>query len=150
MVRRSVRRTALERDTYLALVRAVGEFEREAAELLRKFDLSAAQYNVLRILRGAGPGGATCGEVGGQLLRHDPDVTRLLDRLEAAGLISRSRDTADRRVVRTRITDAALALLDRLDAPVTELHTRQFGHVPDATLASLRGLVEQVRARTGS
>ena len=147
MARRQPKRTGLERETFLALVRVVGDLEREVTELLRAHDLSTAQYNVLRILRGAGSEGATCGEVGGKLIRHDPDVTRLLDRLENAGLISRSRDLADRRVVRTRITDAGLSLLDRIDGPMDDLHARQFAHVPDAMLTSLRDLLEQTRAR---
>jgi DNA-binding MarR family transcriptional regulator len=148
VAKRLAKRTGLERDTFLALVRVVGDMEREVTELLRAHDLSTAQYNVLRILRGAGSAGATCGEVGGKLIRHDPDVTRLLDRLEAVRLISRTRDAADRRVVRTRITEAGLSLLDRLDGPMNDLHARQFGHVPDSALASLHDLLAQARART--
>ena len=105
------------------------ELERESVELLKTADLSPAQYNVLRILRGAGPEGATCGDVTSKLVKHDPDVTRLLDRLERRELIVRTREVSDRRVVRTRITKAGLALLAELDDPVDALHERQLGHL---------------------
>jgi len=81
------------------------------------------------------------------MISHDPDMTRLLDRMEKRGLISRARQTDDRRVIRTRITPAGLALLKSLDQPVRELHKRQFLHMPAARLKSLARLLEEVRAR---
>jgi DNA-binding MarR family transcriptional regulator len=131
----------------IALVEAAGQLERDVVDLLKTADLTTAQFNVLRILRGAGPQGATCGQVGDQLIRHDPDVTRLLDRLDRRGLIERARDAGDRRIVRTRITSAGLALIARLDAPVDALHERQFGHLSERQLADLHALVETLRAR---
>jgi DNA-binding MarR family transcriptional regulator len=131
----------------ISLVEAAGQLERGVVDLLKSADLTAAQFNVLRILRGVGPDGATCGQVGERLIRHDPDVTRLLDRLDRRGLIARGRDAADRRIVRTRITRKGLALIARLDAPVDALHERQFGHLSERQLSDLRDLVETLRAR---
>ena len=100
--------------------------EREVIELLKGAELSLSQYNILRILRGAGAAGLACGQVGSRLIRHDPDMTRLLDRIEKLGLIVRARGKADRRVVTARITDDGLELLAKLDRPVLEAHERQF------------------------
>lgn len=132
---------------FLSIVQAAEEMQRGVAELLKTRDLSLAQYNVLRILRGAGPEGATCGNVSDNLVRHDPDVTRLMDRLDKRGLIERARDTRDRRVVRTHLTKAGLALLAELDEPVDELHARQLGHVGSKRLADLVALLDEARAK---
>ena len=141
------RRTQLQVDTQLALMAAVTEQERDIVELLKQSDLSLAQYNVLRILRGAGPNGTTCGDVSGRLVKHDPDVTRLADRLEKRGLIARGRDVNDRRVVRTRITKAGLNVLASLDGPLDDLHERQVGHMTERQLHDLQALVAALRAR---
>lgn len=132
---------------FLSIVQAAEEMQRGVAELLKTRDLSLAQYNVLRILRGSGAEGATCSDVGHNLVRHDPDVTRLLDRLEKRGLIERARDTKDRRVVRTKITKAGATLLAELDDPVDELHARQLGHVGSKRLADLVALLDDARGR---
>ena len=116
--------------------------------LKNALDYFYAQYNVLRILRGAGPAGATCSDVAGSLIQHDPDVTRLLDRLDTRGLIERGRDAKDRRIVRTKITKAGAALLAELDEPVAALHARQLGHVSDKRLDDLVALLGE--ARTGN
>jgi len=139
-------RPVVERDAFLAVLKAARDLERDSVELLKMHDLSLAQYNVLRILRGAGGVGSTCGQIGSQLIKHDPDVTRLLDRLERTGLIERARDTQDRRVVRTRITKAGLAVLAELDKPVEELHRRQFGHMSQASLEALGRLLDEARS----
>ncbi len=138
----------LPADAFLAIVRAAEELQRGAVELFKDYDLSLAQYNVLRILRGAGPAGATCSDVAGSLIQHDPDVTRLLDRLDTRGLIERGRDAKDRRIVRTKITKAGAALLAELDEPVAALHARQLGHVSDKRLDDLVALLGE--ARTGN
>ena len=111
------------------------------------FAISRPQYNVLRILRGAEPTGLPCSGIGERMISHDPDMTRLLDRMEKRGLISRARQTDDRRVIKTRITPAGLVLLKSLDQPVRELHKRQFHHLPAARLKALAELLEEVRAR---
>jgi len=83
---------------------------------LKTQNLPHPQYNVLRILRGARPEAITCSEIAERMIVRDPDITRLLDRLEDRGFITRSRDADDRRVVRTAITPAGLAELERLDS----------------------------------
>ncbi len=140
-------RTVAQVETLLAVLEAANRLEREVTELLKTADLTTAQFNVLRILRGAGPGGVTCGQVASRLVRHDPDVTRLLDRLDRRGLIERQRDGRDRRIVRTHITKKGLDVLSALDAPVDALHERQFGHMSGTDLESLRGLTETLVAR---
>ena len=141
------RRTQLQFETQAAMAELVIAHEREFAELLKPADLSPAQFNVLRILRGAGPAGATCGDVTGKLIKHDPDVTRLLDRLEKRELIVRARDASDRRVVRTRITQTGLELLATLDEPLDALHERQVGHLSERQLRDLQALIAAFAAR---
>lgn len=135
-------------EAFLAIVRTAEGLQRDFVELFKQHELSLSQYNVLRILRGAGPEGVTCGDVANRLIRHDPDVTRLLDRLDRRGLIERGRDSKDRRVVRTMITSAGEDLLARLDEPVEALHARQLGHVSKKRLGELIALLDD--ARTGS
>src|SRR5271167_3966247 len=96
-----------EEAVFLDLLRTTDVLSRGLVQVLKTEDLSATQYNVLRILRGA-PGGLACGEIAGRMITRDPDVTRLLDRLEKRGLISRWRETRDRRTVMARITPQGL------------------------------------------
>jgi len=133
-------------EAQLGVLRTAEVLGRGTVELLRPFGLTPTQYNVLRILRGAGPEGLPCAEVGTRMLTHEPDVTRLLDRLQRAGLIARARAVEDRRVVLTRITEAGLALLERLDAPVAELSRRRLGTISESDLRSLIRLLDAVRA----
>lgn len=126
---------------YLALQRLAARQQYAAGELLRQHDLSGPQFNVLRILRGAGDGGLRCSDIGARLLVHDPDVTRLLDRLEKAGRVRRARDPHDRRVVMAYLTEEGRAVLGTLDAPLTELHARQFAALSPERLALLVALL---------
>jgi DNA-binding MarR family transcriptional regulator len=137
----------VEAEVFVALQRIADSLGLETEQLLKPHGLTGTQYNVLRILRGAEPEGLPCSGIGDRMISHDPDMTRLLDRMEKRGLISRARQTDDRRVVRTRITPAGLALLKSLDQPVRELHKRQFLHMPAARLKTLAKLLEEVRAR---
>jgi DNA-binding MarR family transcriptional regulator len=114
--------------------------------VLKTEDLSGTQYNVLRILRGA-PDGLACGEIAGRMITRDPDVTRLLDRLEKRGLISRCRETKDRRTVMTRITPAGLRSLANLDEPVRAAHRKQLGHLGPKRLRALAELLRIARSR---
>jgi DNA-binding MarR family transcriptional regulator len=139
-------RDLLARDAYLNVVRLHERLDGEFEELFRQAGLSGAQYNVLRILRGAPREGLACQAIGERLLTRVPDVTRLLDRLEAAGLVTRRRSEEDRRVVLTRLTRAGRALLTRLDEPVAALHRRQFAGMPAAALATLNRALEQALA----
>ena len=132
---------------FVALLRTADALSQEAEQLLKATGLTGTQYNVLRILRGAEPQGLPCRGIGDRMISHDPDMTRLLDRMEKRGLITRERQTDDRRVVETRITPQALRLLKTLDQPVHELHKRQFRHMPAARLKILSRLLEEVRTR---
>ncbi len=138
--------TGLEQATFLSLQRLAADLGQEVAELLKPAGLSAAQYNVLRILRGAGDTGLACGEIAERMISKDPDITRLLDRLEKRGLVTRARETDDRRVVTTRITDEARALLASLDERVAELHRRQLSALGEEKLLRLQALLEEARA----
>lgn len=137
----------LEAQVFVNLLRAADALTRGAEGLLKPYNLSATQYNILRILRGAGPEGLACREVGARLISRDPDITRLFDRMETRGLIVRAREADDRRVVRTRITDEGLRLLAELDRPVRDLHRRQLGQLPEKELRRLMDLLERIRER---
>jgi DNA-binding MarR family transcriptional regulator len=132
---------------FVALLQTADALSQEAEQLLKAAGLTGTQYNVLRILRGAEPEGLPCRGISDRMISHDPDMTRLLDRMEKRGLITRERQTDDRRVVKARITPRALSLLKTLDHPVHELHKRQFRHMPAARLKILSRLLEEVRAR---
>ena len=133
-----------EEGTYLELCRTADILSRGVSEVLKVEELSPNQYNVLRILRGA-PEGLPCGEIGTRMITRDPDITRLLDRLEKRGLIVRSREAQDRRRVMARIERAGLHLLGRLDEPMREAHRRQLGHLGRDRLRNLNELLEMVR-----
>jgi len=132
---------------FVALLQTADALSQEAEQFLKTAGLTGTQYNVLRILRGAEPEGLPCRGIGDRMISHDPDMTRLLDRMEKRGLITRERRTDDRRVVKTRITPRALRLLKTLDQPIHELHKRQFWHMTAARLKILSRLLEEVRAR---
>jgi DNA-binding MarR family transcriptional regulator len=138
---------SLESSIFVGILRAADTLGQEAERLVKAAGLTGAQYNVLRILRGAEPNGLPCRAIGDRMISHDPDMTRLLDRMEKRGLITRERQTDDRRVVKTRITSSALSLLKTLDRPVHELHKRQFRHMSAARLKILSDLLEKVRVR---
>jgi DNA-binding MarR family transcriptional regulator len=114
-------------------------------EALKPSGLTPTQYNVLRILRGAGAEGLACREIAERMVNRDPDITRLLDRLEGQKLVRRSREKKDRRVVMTYITPEGLRLLKELDGPMAELHERQLGHLKEQHLKNLAGLLETAR-----
>lgn len=133
-----------EEAAFLDLLRTTDALTRQLAPVLKERNLSATQYNVLRILRGA-PQGLPCGEIANRMITRDPDITRLLDRLEKRELISRHRETADRRTVTSRITPAGLKLLAELDVPIQEAHRRQLGHLGAQRLQALRELLAACR-----
>jgi DNA-binding MarR family transcriptional regulator len=134
-----------EEELFLNLVRTADLLQRKGAELFKSADLSPNQYNVLRILRGAGAEGLACGEVGDRMVTRDPDITRLLDRLEKRDLVRRAREKGDRRVVTARITAAGLELLRKLDEPVAEWHRTQLGHLDPKQQETLIRLLETAR-----
>ena len=134
-----------EEVAFLDLARTTDMLSRPLAQLLKTHDLSPPQYNILRILRGS-PDGLNCREIGHRMISRDPDITRLLDRLEKRGLISRTRDHADRRVVWARITAAGLHLLAGLDQPILNTHRKLLGHLGLRRLQTLARLLEVCRA----
>jgi DNA-binding MarR family transcriptional regulator len=134
-----------EEAAFVDLLRTCDLLSRGLAQILKAEDISATQYNVLRILRGS-PGGLPCGEIARRMITRDPDVTRLLDRMEKRGLISRFRDTKDRRTVIGKITAEGLKLLARLDEPIQEAHRKQLGHLGKNRLWALTELLAAARA----
>ena len=137
----------LEDQAFILLQKTADRLAQEVEQLLKASGLTGTQYNVLRILRGAEPDGLACSAIGEKMISHDPDMTRLLDRMEKRGLITRHRQAIDRRVVKTRITSRGLELLKRLDRPVHDLHKQQFRHVNLQRLKTLAELLEEVRKR---
>lgn len=135
-----------EESAFLHLLRTTDMLSRGLVHVLKVEELSSTQYNVLRILRGA-PQGLPCGEIANRMITRDPDVTRLLDRLEKRKLISRCRETKDRRTVRTRIAPEGLKLLARLDEPVQAAHRRQLGHLGRRRLLALAELLRACRSQ---
>lgn len=141
-----------EDEAFLNLIRTTELLRREVIELFKPHDITHAQYNVLRILRGAlresdpHNRARTCGDIASRLVTFEPDVTRLLDKLERQGLIIRERDIDDRRVVRSRITDKGLTLLDDLDDPIIGIQRRRLGRLGQDRLTTLIDLLEDLRS----
>ena len=136
---------SLEEEVLLGLARTADAVARAGEEVLKGSGLTATQYNVLRILRGAGAVGLSCGDVASRMITRDPDLTRLLDRLEARALVKRARDVEDRRVVLTRITREGLALLTELDEPVQAQNRKAVGHLGEQKLRTLAQLLDEAR-----
>jgi DNA-binding MarR family transcriptional regulator len=134
----------LEDQAFIALQKAADSLGQHAEQLVKANGLTGAQYNVLRILRGAEPDGLGCSSIGDRMISHDPDMTRLLDRMEKRGLITRKRQSDDRRVVKTRITTEGLSILRKLDQPIRELHKRQFREISAAQLKNLIEILDQI------
>jgi DNA-binding MarR family transcriptional regulator len=135
---------------FIALQKAADKLALQADQLLKLNGLTGAQYNVLRILRGAEPQGLACSSIAERMISHDPDMTRLLDRMEKRHLITRKRQSDDRRVVKTKITSSGLELLKRLDPTVRELHKRQFAHIAAARVRTLADLLDEICAEDGN
>ncbi|MEJ2217931.1 MAG: MarR family transcriptional regulator [Gemmatimonadota bacterium] len=136
---------SLEQEAYLSLGRTWAVLEHALAEALKPHGITPTQYNVLRILRGAGAEGLCRSEVMERMIARVPDATRLLDRMEAAGLIARERSSEDRRFVTTHVTDEGLQLLAELDEAILELHRRQFTAVDEEDLRRIIELLGTVR-----
>jgi DNA-binding MarR family transcriptional regulator len=136
---------SLEEEVVVNVIRTAEYVGSRGAEVFKRADLTPTQYNALRILRGAGEEGLSCREIGDRMVTKDSDVTRLLDRLERRGLISRERPAQNRRLVLTRITAEGLRLLAELDGPVAESHRRLVGHLGKTRLATLNRLLDALR-----
>ncbi len=146
-IRSSGRFASPEEEVSLNILRTAALLEHAVAEHLRPHGLTPTQYNVLRILRGAGEAGLCRNEVGERMLNPVPDVTRLLDRMEDAGLVARDRDARDRRFVTARITPDGLEKLAALDEPVSRMHEELLGHMDENELRRLAQLLEESRER---
>lgn len=138
-----------EEAVYLSILVTAEQLKTRAAELFRTRDLTHQQYNVLRILRGAGKTGISCREIGERMINRDSDITRMLDRLESNGLITRERQTEDRRVVLAFISPKGLELLADLDSPVVESNKEQLGHMSQKELETLSRLLKKARNPEG-
>lgn len=131
-------------EAMLNIIRTADVFSQRASEALKEFDLSPSQYNVLRILRGS-PDGLCCGEIGERMISRDPDITRLLDRLDKRELVRRARGTHDRRVVIVRISPDGLALLAKADPKILAVNRQLLGHMGERKLRELIALLEEAR-----
>jgi DNA-binding MarR family transcriptional regulator len=134
---------------YVALQKSADLLGRDMAVVLKEYELSPTQYNVLRILRGAGAAGLPCGEIAARMITRDPDITRLLDRMEKQGWLTRERGREDRRVVTAVLTKSGRALVDRLDQPVEQRHRETLGQLGKARLVALTGELQAVLASFG-
>ncbi len=137
--------SSLEEEAILNLARTADRLQNSFRQMLKPHGLTPTQYNALRILRGAGPGGLTCSELGNRLVSEDPDITRLVDRLARQSLVVRHRDKQDRRVIHTEITPAGLEKLKVLDPLVTESVQNQVKHMGSRRLSLLIDLLEEAR-----
>ncbi len=149
-MKRSLRGTAhrfdsLQQEAYLALWRTYDRLRALEDELFVGFDVTAQQYNLLRLLRAAHPDMVPTFSMAAQLVSRAPDVTRMLDRLEERGLIARSRSTTDRRAVLVGITESGIALLEQIAEPLSDCHQRQLGHLSATDLKRLVHLLREVR-----
>lgn len=135
-----------EEEVYLNLQRTAEALRWAVVETLKPYELTPVQYNVLRILRGAGTEGVMCSEISERLVTKDSDITRLLDRLVARSLVSRERAEKDRRAVFARITSEGLNLLSELDEPVLQVSKEQLGHLGADLLEQLNALLVLARA----
>lgn len=137
--------TSPYQEAYLNLVRTAAELHDAFEAMLRAWEISETQYNVLRILRGAGRAGLCRNEIRDRMITRMPDVTRLLDRMEEAGLIVRERSDEDRRLVNTTLTRKGRALVDSLDDVVAAEHERRLGHLTRSQLRTLVDLLTLAR-----
>ncbi|MPY87826.1 MAG: MarR family transcriptional regulator [Luteitalea sp.] len=136
---------SLEDAVFLNMLRTADHLLWGEIEVLKAADLTFPQYNVLRILRGAGPDGLSCREISERMVTRDSDITRLSDRLEGRDLVARVRDRNDRRVIVTRISPEGLKILRQLDAPINRVHRGQLTHMTPKQLGTLLELLELAR-----
>jgi MarR family transcriptional regulator, organic hydroperoxide resistance regulator len=134
-----------EQEAYLSLLRTTDALETQVEAWLKEFGLTGTQYNALRILRGAGSEGLPCREIGERMITRDPDITRLLNRLEDRGFVQRTRAKHDRRVIYGKIAAAGLRLLREMDGPLEKYGREMLRHVGQEKLKQLIELLELVR-----
>src|SRR3954453_20069703 len=144
-LKRSKPFSSAEQEAMLSVASTAARLDHEMIEVLKPYDLTPTQYNALRILRGAGAEGLCRNEIRDRLIARVPDATRLLDRLEESGLVTRTREGEDRRFVLSRITPAGLELLTRLDPEVSAMNRRLLGHLSQGKLRTLIDLMAEAR-----
>lgn len=133
----------IQQEAALSILRAADLIMQDGSAILKPFDLTGPQFNVLRILRGS-PDGLSCGQIAERMINKDPDVTRLLDRMEARGLIVRERSDMDRRVINSCISEAGRDLLQQADPAIRQMHERQFQGMTERQMSQIIKLVEQI------
>ena|SRR5215469_1181218 len=134
-----------QEEAALNILRTADALKRNLELVLKPYGITAPQYNVLRILRGAGDKGLACGAIAERMITAEPDTTRLLTRMERLGLLVRRRDSVDRRVVTSYATKKGLKLLDDLHAPLHELRRKQFALLDESELHVLIDKLERIR-----
>jgi DNA-binding MarR family transcriptional regulator len=135
----------LEEEVVVELQRTAQLAARRIAVALRPWGLSESQFNVLRILRGSAPDGLSSTRIAERMVRHDPDLTRLVDQLEKRGLVERSRDARDRRVANSRITDQGLRLVEGASRELRQAMVETLRHMTAGKLERLADLLELAR-----
>jgi DNA-binding MarR family transcriptional regulator len=140
-----LRADRLEEEVSLEILRTAYALEHFLAEGLKAHGLTMTQYNVLRILRGAGKIGLCRNDVGARMLSPVPDATRLIDRLIVAGFAQKEKDPNDKRYTATRITQKGLDLLTELDEPIMAMHRAQWGHLSADELATLSSVLRNAK-----
>lgn len=138
--------SSLTQEAFLGILRTADVLRRRLGQHLTPYDLTPQQYNVLRILRGAGADGLPTLEIAERMIEEAPGITRLLDRIEAKGLVVRERSRKDRRQVFCWIAEPGLEVLARLDPSVQELDAQGLGNLSEAELTHLIGLLDRVRS----
>ena len=141
---------SIAQEAFLSIQRTADVLSQKFEQFLKPWGVSGTQYNVLRILRGAGSEGLRCGEIGERMVAHDPDITRLLDRMEKAGWIERARDTRDRRVVLTHINRRGLELLKEIDKPIENFTTELGNHIAERRFRELIDVLDEIRNVPGA
>ena len=137
--------SGIDEEALLNIQRISSYLEHVMQQTFKQHGLTSAQYNALRILRGAGSDGLRCTEIGERMISRDPDITRLLDRLERQGLVGRRRDTRDRRVVHIYISAQGMEMLQGLDPVAVAAGISLLGHMSSARKTLLIELMEEVR-----
>ena len=136
---------SLAQEVYLGLWRTYDRLRALEDELFAGFELTAQQYNVLRLLKAARPETVPTLSLAERLVSRAPDVTRMIDRLKEGGLVTRERSAGDRRVVRVAITEAGISLLKKISGPLAECHAKQLGHLSQVDLKCLSELLREAR-----
>src|ERR1700728_3667522 len=138
---------SLEQEVYLSILRTASELSYSVDQFFRPFDITPSQYNVLRILRGAGTDGLCRNEISERMVTATPDMSRLLDRMEKAGWVTRERGADDRRQVSTHITKSGMKLLARLESPTRDFVTQLFAGAAVSDLKAVLKVNDQIRTK---